>query len=202
MRTFNGCRVPAPESARRRHLLSGLLECAACGGSFHALYRGTFGCSWRRDRGPRICGSALRIDGEELHDRVLGAIRDQVLVPGAVAYVVERAVARVGEELSGRGGDADRERLRDLERRVANLVEAVTLAEDVPELAARLRATAAERDALRARVEAVPALVGADEIRASAGTGSSSIESTAAGIRTTGCSNVSATTLPTPRNRC
>ncbi len=90
MRTHNGYRVPAPESARRRHLLSGLLECAECGGAFHALYRGTFGCSWRRDRGPEVCGSALRVDGEELHARVLGAIREQILNRVAVAHVEHR----------------------------------------------------------------------------------------------------------------
>lgn len=166
MRTYGGTRVPAPESAPRRHLLSGLLECAACGGSFHALYRGTFGCSWRRYRGPEVCPSALRVDGEELHARVLGAIADLVLSPDAVAYVVERAVALVAEELARRGGDADRERLRDLDRQVARLVEAAALAGDVPELAARLRVAAAQRDALRARVQAAPSFAGADEIRA------------------------------------
>lgn len=46
--------VRVPRSIRGsgpRHLLAGFLECAECGGSFHAMRHGRFGCSGNRDRG-------------------------------------------------------------------------------------------------------------------------------------------------------
>jgi hypothetical protein len=65
-----------------RHLLSGFLACAECGGSFYGQHtHRIYECGWRRDRGEHVCGNNIRAPRLALEGRVLGAIRDQILVP-------------------------------------------------------------------------------------------------------------------------
>ncbi len=95
--------------AYARHALSGFLECGECGGSFHALNgRERYGCAWRRDRGGQVCNSGLLVDRGALESRIFGAIRDQILVPEHVTYVVSRAI----EEIQGSRADRDTESVR------------------------------------------------------------------------------------------
>jgi len=57
-----------------RHLLSGLLKCAECGGAFFALRReSSYGCGWRRDRGKAVCGNRLRATPRTGHERLFDA---------------------------------------------------------------------------------------------------------------------------------
>jgi site-specific DNA recombinase len=126
------CREPTRAGARRggrpRYLLAGVLACGECGGSFHVVHGGRgYGCSWRHDRGPAVCGFRTTIDRTELEERLLGALRDRILTAPRVAYVVERAVARVRERLAGDGPDGERERARlvEIDRALEALVRQV-----------------------------------------------------------------------------
>ena len=85
-------------------MLCGLLECAECGGGFYVIQGGGIcGCGWARDRGPAVCASSLRVRGIELEARIVGAIRDDILTPANLEYVVSHAVERAGEVGSPRG---------------------------------------------------------------------------------------------------
>ncbi len=107
---------------RTRHLLSGFLACAHCGGSFHALSRAeTYGCGWHRDRGAEVCQSDLRVARLRLEERVLGAVRDRILVPELVLYAAERAMELVAAEIRRDDPSADRARLREIDQELANL---------------------------------------------------------------------------------
>jgi hypothetical protein len=88
-----------------------------CGSFFDLHGTGMLGCGWRRDRGPEVCSNELRIGTAKVEERLLGAIRDQILVPEEVVRVVERALARASELLAAdaRNPDADRKRLAEIE---------------------------------------------------------------------------------------
>ena len=111
-------------TAKTRHLLSGLLECGVCGGTYYALNgRGEFGCSWHRDRGAAVCANGFRIARQELEDRVLGAVRERILIPENVAYAVELALEIVRARLAPSDVDGDRKRLADLEAKIERAVD-------------------------------------------------------------------------------
>ena len=151
-------RTKASHTISSRHLLSGLLQCGACGGAFFALTRAsTYGCGWRRDRGPAVCSNSLSVDREELEARVLGAIREQILVPEHAMYVIRRALERARER-GGRNGDAERRRLRELDTEVRNLIDLAARVGALDEAAARIRELQREREILSARLSstAVP----------------------------------------------
>lgn len=158
--------VPAPEAnPNRRRLLAGFLECGVCGGAFYSVRpSGVMGCSWRQARGRTVCRSEVLVPAAALEARVLGALRSEILVPENVAYMAHRALEEV--RAARAPADADRSALLDLDRQVARLVEAVALADDVPELVARLRETRARRDALRARLEGAELDLADDELTA------------------------------------
>ena len=116
MRTHAG----AGHRVRSRHLLSGFLACAHCGRSFHALSRAeTYGCGWHRDRGAEVCQSDLRVARLTLEERVLGAVRDRILVPQVVLYATERAMELVAAEIRRDDPGADRARLREIDHELA-----------------------------------------------------------------------------------
>jgi hypothetical protein len=85
---------------RAKNLLTGWLQCDDCGSAFNALYRNTWGCGHRYNRGIEDCQNSVRISQGELEDRVLGGLQREFLTPENVDYVVEQAVRIVQEERS------------------------------------------------------------------------------------------------------
>ena len=138
----------------RKRLLSGFLRCGECGGSFHALWRGMWGCSWQRNRG--TCTNAVRIHESVLEARVLRAVRAALAVE-----VAEHALQLALDELRKRIEASEPRRLeQDLAALDAKIARTLELASEVGDLAVakdRLRVLKAEREQLvselaRARV--------------------------------------------------
>ncbi len=104
----------------RRHLLSGFLTCGTCGGSVYVHSRGRMACGKRREMGATVCPDSQRISQAEIEHRVLEALQRQVLVEEVVLAITEKATQRVR---SAQDSGCNHERLRQLERRLGNLVE-------------------------------------------------------------------------------
>jgi hypothetical protein len=141
-----------------RHPLSGFLECGACGGSFHALRKeGIYGCGWGRDRGPKVCGSTLRVDRRALEARVFGVLRESVLTPENVDY----AVARVLEEFRRRQGrdtqERDRRRLAQIEVETERAVDLGVRTGGLDAVTRKLEGLKAEQAEIQARLARAPA---------------------------------------------
>lgn len=68
---------------RRRYLLSGLLTCGCCGAGYTLVAAGRYGCAGRRSKGQ--CQNDRTIGRRELEERILSALREQLLTPELVA---------------------------------------------------------------------------------------------------------------------
>ena len=79
----------APLRARRgpRRMLSGLLRCGLCGSSYVIVRSDLCGCSGRQNAG--ICDNARQIRMADVEQRVLAAVKAQLMSPAAVAAAVE-----------------------------------------------------------------------------------------------------------------
>ena len=77
--TLNGAR-------RGQFLLSGLLTCGACGGSYTIIGADRYGCATRRGKG--TCTNAVTIMRQPIETRVLGALKDRMLTPEMVSEFV------------------------------------------------------------------------------------------------------------------
>jgi DNA invertase Pin-like site-specific DNA recombinase len=145
-------RARASHTVTSRYLLSGLLQCAECGGAFFALRKeSSYGCGWHRDRGPTVCGNGIQVPRAELEARVLGAIREQILVPDHAMYVVQRALEQARER-AGHDGVLERARLSEVDLQIANLVALAANLGSVDEVADRIRTLKMERAVLRTRL--------------------------------------------------
>jgi DNA invertase Pin-like site-specific DNA recombinase len=91
-----------------KYLLSGLARCACCGSSLVVIsgssgsqakrrYIHYYVCSYRHNRGATVCDNNWRERLEQLDGAVLDAIREQVLTPERVGYVVDKAFALIAK---------------------------------------------------------------------------------------------------------
>ena len=85
--------INRPERAHRaKHLFSGLLKCACCGGGYTIVGKAHYGCANSRNKG--TCDNRLTIKRVDLESRVLTGLKDQLLDPdrsaeGVSAYHAE-----------------------------------------------------------------------------------------------------------------
>ncbi len=68
---------PKPQQVRKRHLLSGLIKCSECGGSYTVYSSGRYACSHRRERG--TCTNDRTIKIQDLENRILNALESKML---------------------------------------------------------------------------------------------------------------------------
>ncbi len=164
--TIARTRAHPANRGRSRHLLSGLLECAECGGSVFVLDSGgRYGCSWRRDRGPSVCTNRVTVPSVELEGGLLHAFRGEILTPENVAYTVERAVEIARAGLSQEDRDGTTRRVAEVGAQIARLVRLAESAGNVDEIGERLTVLRLERDGLMRQLEAPFEAIDAKRLR-------------------------------------
>jgi len=149
-------------TGRHVHLVSGLLRCGVCGGSMTVVSRKTkggvsharFGCTTHASRGSAICSNALTVSERKASRALVDALKEKLDGP----EVVERFIAKFRERASALRNegapakdDGDR-RVRDCQRRIANLTESLANVGWSDALAAKLRDEEAQLAKLRAEL--------------------------------------------------
>lgn len=109
----------------RKYLMSGLIKCSVCGGSYTSIGDGRFGCSQHKDRG--TCANKKRVKVADVDARVLSALKSHLLDPRYITTFVEEC-RREWAKLTG-GHDAERKRLsgqqKGLETKIARLIRMI-----------------------------------------------------------------------------
>ena len=110
---------------RRKFLLSGLLTCGACGGGFTIVAQDRYGCAAHRAKG--TCNNNATIRRQRVEQRVLSGLRDRMLDPQIVAAFVKAFAAEAAEAHQQATASVDRLRaeLKDVERRLEGVLQAV-----------------------------------------------------------------------------
>ncbi len=142
------------------YLVSGLMRCGTCGGSMTIVRRKTkagvpyanFGCTAHYSRGSAICANALSISEKKASRTLVHALKEKLDRPDLFDRFVstfKQRVATLRGESHGDADDADR-RVRECERRIANLTEALAKVGWSESLGNKLR----EEEALLVRLKA------------------------------------------------
>lgn len=147
---------PGHHARRPRRLLSGLLKCGCCGGSYILVMPGRWGCSDRKQTG--TCGNGVTITDAQAQRRLWRAIETQLLAPDLIeAYIAERQRLWAEERRTLIAGRADAERrLAQLELEDRRIADALLAGLPIETLRERAEALAAERDQLRRDIDAKP----------------------------------------------
>ena len=142
---------------RPRHLLSGLLECGVCGGSYSMRGQDRYGCSNHVMTGS--CSNGRGIRRSVIEERVLSGLKDRLMEPEAAAEAM-RAYAeetnRINRERRASGA-SDRKELADVEKKIASMIAVIEDGGYVRGMVDRLRELEARQDELTQRLSAVPA---------------------------------------------
>ena len=136
-------RAAAATGRAPTHLYSGLLTCGQCGSKFTMSNKRIYGCgSWINGK---ACSNRIYVRRELVEHLLLAQVKDDLSDPA----IVEHVTREVRRRLKVGRPKVDRGRLRELEREVDNLVNAIATGalRNSPALAARL--TAAESELAR-----------------------------------------------------
>ncbi len=144
---------------RPRHLLSGLLECGVCGGSYAMRGQDRYGCSNHIMNGS--CANGRGIRRAVLEERVLSGLKEKLMAPEAAAEAM-RAWAEETNRLNRErraSGEADRRELAAVKKKMSSMIDVIEDGGYVRGMVDRLRELEARQDELEARLAAAPAAV-------------------------------------------
>jgi site-specific DNA recombinase len=139
---------PIHQRRRPRHLFSGLVRCGVCGGAYTIKSEDKLACSAHREQGTCDNGRTVRIAA--LERRALEGIRTRLLAPDAVAAFVQEYHAerrRLAADRHRRR-ETDAAQLAELDRQIANIVDAIAEGVASPAMKTRLAALEGRRGAL------------------------------------------------------
>ncbi len=142
---------------RPRYLLSGLLECGVCGGSYAKRGQDRYGCSNHVMSGS--CANSRTIRRVEIEERVMAGLKEKLMEPEAAAEAMKayaEETNRLNRERRALGA-TDRKELAGIEKRIASMLDAIEEGGYVRGMSDRLRELEARQDELAERLATVPA---------------------------------------------
>jgi site-specific DNA recombinase len=139
-----------------RTLFGGLLRCGTCGGAVIAVSATAYGCAAAKDRGRDVC-TGLYVPRQALDVRLLGLVRDEMLAPISIASVRRSLNAALTRKDRQGSRDAAQKRLRDVQREIANLAEAIAITGLSDALRMRLATAEAEQKHLQRKLAPIAA---------------------------------------------
>ena len=141
---------------RPRYLLSGLLECGVCGGSYAKRGQDRYGCSNHVMSGS--CSNSRGIRRVEIEERVMAGLREKLMAPEAAAEAMKayaEETNRLNQERRA-SGVTDRKELAGIEKKIASMLDAIEEGGYVRGMSDRLRELEARQDEINARLSAAP----------------------------------------------
>ena len=139
------------ENRRARHILTGKVFCAACGGAMTAVGKHYLACSAARKQG--ICSNTAGIKRATLETMVIDALRANLMQPEDVqefisAFTVEwnRIAAEAGAQQAH-----DDATLSNVQRKIDRIIDAIAEGLRTPDMKEKLEALTAQKAALESR---------------------------------------------------
>lgn len=131
-----------------RTLFGGMLRCGKCGGAVVATGLSTYGCAASKDRGRAVC-TGVKAPRLATDQRLLNMIRGEITAPATLVEIRRELSALLS--LNHRKGDSVQlqQRLREVQREIHNLTEAVATVGLSDALRSRLAAAENEQKALQ-----------------------------------------------------
>jgi site-specific DNA recombinase len=142
------------ERRRPRHVLTGLVKCAACGGDYSPSGRHYLSCSNARRKG--TCENRKGIPRTVLEGLVIDGLKRRLMAPELVKEFIQAYHAELNRLRARRDLDleSDRRALTDLSRKLAGLIDAIAEGLRAPGLQDRLNQLTEQKYELEARLQA------------------------------------------------
>lgn len=130
---------PFWERTRPKYLLSGLMKCGACSGSYTKISANLFGCAAARNKG--TCSNRLNIRRETLEAAILDGLKHQLMDPDLFKAFVEEFTRELNRLSMSRSTQADmtKSKLARIEKQIDKLVTAIADGADALALNAKIK---------------------------------------------------------------
>ena len=141
---------------RPRYLLSGLLECGVCGGSYAKRGQDRYGCSNHVMSGS--CSNSRTIRRVEIEERVMAGLREKLMAPEAAAEAMTayaEETNRLNRERRASGA-TDRKELADIGKKIATMLDVIEDGGYARGMMDRMRELEARQDEIEERLSAAP----------------------------------------------
>ena len=141
---------------RPRYLLSGLLECGMCGGSYAKRGQDRYACSNYIMSGS--CSNSRTIRRVEIEERVMAGLREKLMAPEAAAEAMQayaEETNRLNRERRASGA-TDRKELADIEKKIATMLDVIEDGGYARGMMDRMRELEARQDEINERLAAAP----------------------------------------------
>ena len=141
---------------RPRYLLSGLLECGVCGGSYSKRGQDRYGCSNHVMSGS--CSNSRTIRRDEIEERVMAGLREKLMEPEAAAEAM-KAYAEETNRLNRErraSGATDRKEFADIEKKIATMLDVIEDGGYARGMMDRMRELEARQDEIAERLSSAP----------------------------------------------
>ena len=158
-RVYTTARGRPAGTGQHVYLVSGLMRCGTCGGSMTVVGRKAkagvsytkFGCTAHYSRGAAICSNALSISEKKASRTLVGALKGKFDEPELLERFVSSLRGRVAtlRAENAPGPDDAERRVRECERRIANLTESLAKVGWSDALATKLREEEAQLGRLK-----------------------------------------------------
>lgn len=105
------------------YLLSGILRCSECGGSYSIVFRDTYGCSTHKNRGKSACSNGLKVKRTTIERVLLTKIKESLI--SDEAFRVFEAEARQAIKDLRPDQSGAQKRLREAQNEIGNIMGAI-----------------------------------------------------------------------------
>ncbi len=147
---------PFWERTRPKYLLSGLMKCAACGGSYTKISANLFGCATARNKG--TCTNRLNIRSEKLETIILDGLKDQLMDPDLFKSFVEEFTNELNRLRMTKSAETDTKKtqLTRIQTQIDYLVTAIADGADALALNAKIRELEERNKTIKEELAQVP----------------------------------------------
>ena len=144
---------PFWERARPKYLLSGLMKCDACGGSYTKISQNLFGCATARNKG--TCDNRLNVRTDTVEGLILDGLRDKLMDPDLFKSFAEEFMAEINRVRMEETADVDtaRSELNQIDGRIDKLVMAIADGADALPLNTKIKELEGRKQDLQGKVD-------------------------------------------------
>jgi site-specific DNA recombinase len=138
---------------RPKYLLSGLMKCGQCGGSYTKISQNLFGCATARNKG--TCGNRLNIRTDAVENVILDGLKNHLMNPELFKVFAEEFVAEANRIRMEETADIDVARvdLTRIDRQIDKLVMAIANGANALPLNTKIKELEANRISLQHKLD-------------------------------------------------
>ena len=130
-----------PTGPGPKYLFSGMMACGECGASYVVVNRNEYGCSTYRNRGAAACSNDLRVRRDLIESRIFSSFKEFLFTPTHLTTFEEVVKKTMKDAIKAKQSlnDTDEGRLKDIEKQIENLINAIKMGIVTPSVQEELK---------------------------------------------------------------